>query len=61
MLQFERDPVMKTIDTPDQDLKTIRVRTMEKIARMGGYLTTEPVSDFKERMNILTMFDPASW
>ncbi|KAJ3302637.1 fatty-acyl coenzyme A oxidase [Kappamyces sp. JEL0829] len=61
MLQFERDPIMKTIDAVDQDLKTIRVRTMEKIARMGGYLTSEPVADFKERMNMLTMFDPASW
>ena len=61
MLQFERDPTMKTIDTPDQDLKTIRERTMQKIARMGLYLGQESLHDFKERMNMLTMFDPASW
>jgi len=61
MLEFERDPTMKTIDTPTQDLATIRLRTMQKIARMGGYLSSESISDFKERMSILTLFDPASW
>jgi acyl-CoA oxidase len=61
MLEFERDPVMKTIDTPTQDLATIRLRTMQKVARMGGYLSSESMNDFKERMSMLTMFDPASW
>ncbi|KAI8900767.1 acyl-CoA dehydrogenase/oxidase C-terminal [Globomyces pollinis-pini] len=61
MLQFERDPIMKTIDTHDQDLATIRIRTMEKIARMASYLSSEPIANFKKRMNVLTLFDPAAW
>lgn len=59
---------MKTIDTPDQDLPTIRFRTMQKIVlqiltkgRMGQYLSSESLTDFRARMDMLTMFDPASW
>ncbi|KAJ3308106.1 fatty-acyl coenzyme A oxidase [Boothiomyces sp. JEL0838] len=61
MMEFERDPTFKTIDTHEQDLATIRRRTMEKIAKMGYYLTAESVHAFKKRMNVLTLFDPASW
>jgi acyl-CoA oxidase len=61
MLEFERDPIMKTSDHHDQTLEVTRVRTMEKISRMAGYLASESVSDFQERMNILTLFDPAAW
>jgi acyl-CoA oxidase len=52
---------MKTIDQHDMALPQIRLRTMEKISRMAGYLTSESVQDFKARMSMLTMFDPASW
>ncbi|KAI8909610.1 acyl-CoA dehydrogenase/oxidase C-terminal [Gorgonomyces haynaldii] len=61
MLSFERDPVMKTIDQNDLSLAEIRERTMQKVARMATYLASEPVSHFKARMNILTLFDPAAW
>ena len=56
MLQFERDPIMKTIDQHDQDLATTRRRTMEKISKMASYLTSESVKDFQTRMQILTLF-----
>jgi acyl-CoA oxidase len=61
MLEFERDPIMKTMDQHDMALPQIRKRTMEKIAKMANYLTNESVHDFRARMSILTLFDPASW
>jgi acyl-CoA oxidase len=61
MLQFERDPIMKTIDSHEFSLEQHRMRSMQKIRRMASYLTTESVNDFKIRMQILTLLDPGSW
>ncbi|KAI8925260.1 acyl-CoA dehydrogenase/oxidase, partial [Entophlyctis helioformis] len=61
MLQFERDPVMKTIDQHDLTLPQIRERTMQKVRRLAYYVANEPVSQFKLRMQVITMLDPATW
>ena len=61
MIQYERDPIMKTIDQNDMSLAQVRQRTLQKIARMAYFLANEPVGTFRARMQILTLFDPASW
>lgn len=61
MLQFERDPIMKTIDSHEFSLSQHRERTMQKIRRMAGYLGSESVNDFRVRMQVLTLLDPGSW
>eukprot|EP00842_Homolaphlyctis_polyrhiza_P003945 jgi/Hompol1/4551/HPOL_000107-RA len=61
MLQFERDPIMKTIDQHDMPLAQIRERTMQKVRRLAYYVANEPPALFRVRMNVLTLFDPAAW
>lgn len=61
MQQFERDPVMVTIDQHDLSLNQIRERTMKKVRRLAYYLANEPVSQFKMRMQTITLLDPATW
>ncbi|KAJ3300633.1 fatty-acyl coenzyme A oxidase, partial [Blyttiomyces sp. JEL0837] len=60
-LQLERDPVFKIDDYHDLSFNEIRERTMQKVRRLAGYVSSEPIAHFKLRMEILSYIDPQSW
>ncbi|KAI9347166.1 acyl-CoA dehydrogenase/oxidase C-terminal [Zopfochytrium polystomum] len=61
MLQFERDPVFSVHDVYDQTLPEIREKTMVKVSKLAGFLASEPINQFRTRMEIMSAIDPATW
>lgn len=60
-LDLERDPAFTTVDTSDLSLEETRERTMRKIRRLASFVRTESINDFKKRMELVSILDPASW
>ncbi|KAJ3107541.1 fatty-acyl coenzyme A oxidase [Phlyctochytrium planicorne] len=60
-LQLERDPAFKVEDYHDLEFNEIRERTMVKVRRLANYVAAEPISQFKERMAIVSVLDPQAW
>ncbi|KAJ3098361.1 fatty-acyl coenzyme A oxidase [Phlyctochytrium bullatum] len=60
-LQLERDPAFKVDDYHDLSFNEIRERTMLKVKKLANYVASEPISQFKERMAIVSVLDPQSW
>ncbi|KAI9184341.1 fatty-acyl coenzyme A oxidase [Blastocladiella emersonii ATCC 22665] len=61
MLDLERDPLWRMDDSANLSLAEVRERTMAKNRSILHYLANEPVHIFRQRMNTISLVDPAYW
>ncbi|GAA5822351.1 hypothetical protein JCM11251_006310 [Rhodosporidiobolus azoricus] len=61
MIDLARDPLFRLDDIHDLTKAQIRERTMAKFPSLVHYVLNEPIEVFQQRMNIVSLADPAFW
>ena len=61
MLEMERDPNFKMVNNPHLNLEQERERVIKKFGWLRHYVVSEPLADFRFRMAIMSVHDPATW
>jgi len=61
MQELERDPAFQLFDIHDLTKDQIRERTMSKFHTLVHYVTTERLDLFQDRLQIISIADPAFW
>ncbi|GAA5898215.1 hypothetical protein JCM6882_000105 [Rhodosporidiobolus microsporus] len=61
MIDLARDPLFRLDDIHDLTKAQIRERTMAKFPSLVHYVLNEPLDVFQQRMNIVSLADPAFW
>ena len=61
MLEIERDPNFKMSNIAHNSLEEERERVIKKFGWLRHFVTTEPLDNFRFRMSIMSVHDPATW